>query len=227
MEQNFVIYPGTFIYHLHCWAFTIATSDWQKVYWNKGCRLILTFEIATGVWIIAFFVTVVNVMWFRWHGVYLRFSLSLQFWLHWLLFLWAFLGLAALKTLRRWWHRVVIPGHRLFDFKVLYQGDCFPDFVYNGSRFSVVLQGLWTLLRPSFFLLQQFFCGLSVIGALRHDDTVLQAFWITRPCNLLLHNRSAYQRGCQLSIVGVGGFGGAVYLGGSLSRLRLSRNWSS
>ena len=64
----------------------------------------------------------------------LELLLGLQLWLYWPLFFQAFLGVAALGVLKRWWHRIVILGHRLFDSKVIYQGDCSSNFVYNSSK---------------------------------------------------------------------------------------------
>ena len=192
IEYN-LVYLGALTHHLRSWTSTIATSNWGKVYQNKCCQPVLTFEVATDVWMIAFLVTVVNVMWLRSHGVYLCFPPNLQFWLRRLLFFWAFLGVATLGALRRWWHCVVIFGHRLFNSKVLHRGDRSSDFVYNGSRVSVVFQGLWTWPRPSAFFSQDFFCGLSVIRALRRDDTVLQAFQITCPYGPVLNRAVPFQ----------------------------------
>ena len=117
---------------------------------------------------ITFLVPVVNVIWLRSNRVYLWFLLDLQFGLRWPFSFWAFLGVAALGALRRWWHRVVIPGHRLFDSKVLHRGDRSPDFVYNGSRVSGILSRRslnWAQVLGPFS--KRLFWGLSAIGALR------------------------------------------------------------
>ena len=188
-----MVYPGFFTYHLCFWASTIANSDREKIYRNKSCRPVLIFEVATGIWITALLVIVVNVRWLRSHGVYLCFLLGLQIWLRWFLFFWAFLRVVVLGALKRSWHCVVIPGHKLFNSKVLHPRDRSPDFVYNGSKISVVLQGLWTWPRPSAFFSQDSFFGLSVIGALRRDNTVLQVFWITRLCGPIFNRAILFQ----------------------------------
>ena len=51
-----------------------------------------------------------------------------------------------------------------------------PDVIHKSSRVSVILQRPWTWPNPLAFLSQDSFYGLNVIGALRRDDMVLQAF---------------------------------------------------
>ena len=79
--------------------------------------------------------------------------------------------------------------------------DLAPDVIHKNSRVFVILQHPWTWPRPSAFLLQDFFCGFSVIEALRRDKKVLQAFGLTCPCSLLLYNCFLHQKGYQLSTV--------------------------
>ena len=51
-------------------------------------------------------------------------------------------------------------------------------------------KSLWTWLRPSTFLSQASFHGLSAIGVLKHNDVVLQGCWLICLCSLLLLNCS-------------------------------------
>ena len=69
-------------------------------------------------------------------AVCLYFILGFQPWLRLFFFFLAFLGVAALGALRKGWHRVVILGHRIFNSKILYQGDRSPKFVYNDLKVS-------------------------------------------------------------------------------------------
>ena len=117
---------------------------------------------------IALFVPVLNVMWLRLHEVYLCFPLGLQLWSRRLFSFRAFLGAAALEALRRWWYCVVISGHRLFESKILHQGNHSLDFVYNGSSVSGILSRRslnWAQVIGPFST--RLLWGLSAIGALR------------------------------------------------------------
>ena len=73
-------------------------------------------KVATGVWMIAILVIVVNAIWLGSNGVYLCFPLGFQFWSRWLFSFRAFLEVfSAVGVLRRQWHWVALPGHRLLN----------------------------------------------------------------------------------------------------------------
>ena len=113
-----------------------------------------------------------------------------------------------------------------------------PDVIYKNPRFFVVFQGIWTWPRPSAFLSQDFFCGLSIIGALNRNNMVLRAFQITRPCDPILNRAVSFQIVVEgwrswnqvgkhsIRITGSSGVKVVLALERLLSKLRVSQNWA-